>query len=105
MVKYELVEKVEKEIEKFRVTIVADSNDADYITTISYYSKEAFEGYILNGLTVLRLNHTGSHKLKDFNNHFDLDIPHDGYDDYCHTLEELSVEYIDFSCKVWTVLF
>lgn len=105
MSKYKLIEKVEVELNKFKVTIVADSNDADYITETDYYSKGSFEEYILDGLIELKNSYSGRHQLKDYPNEYDLTIPHNGWDGFCHTLEELIVEYIDANGKVWSVEF
>lgn len=105
MSKYQLVEKTGKNFNKFKVTIVADSNDADYITEIDYYTQEQFDKYIIDGLIHLRENASESHQLADYDNEYDLDIPYNGWDGYCHTLIELTVEYIDESGKVWDVEF
>jgi hypothetical protein len=93
MEKYQFVKKSEREL--FIVTIVADSNDGDYITTINSYSRDVFDEYVVDGLIDLKEKADGQHKLESYKNEFDLDIPYNGYDGYCHTLEELVVEYID----------
>jgi hypothetical protein len=103
--RYQLVEKTGRELDSFKVTIKADSNDADYITEVNHYSQEIFEEYIIDGLIHLRENASGHHELGDYDNPFDLDIPFNGWDGYCHTLEELTVEYIDSDGKVWDVIF
>lgn len=105
MSKYNLVEKTVKEREIFKVVIKADSNDADYITTTAHYSPSDFDEYIIDGLIDLKEKGTGRHKLENYNNEFDLEIPYNGWDGYCHTLEELIVEYIDENGKVWDVKF
>lgn len=105
MIKYQLVEKVQKELNKFKVTIKADSNDGDYITEIDHYTIEVFEKYVIDGLIHLKENATGNHKLGDYQNEYDLNIPYNGYDGQCHTLEELIVEYIDGNGKLWEVKF
>lgn len=105
MSKYTLVEKQAKEVNRFKVTIKADSNDADYITNVSFYSKRDFEDYVIDGLIDLQKNGSGHYELENYNNKYDLDIPWNGWDGQCHTLEELIVEYIDENGKLWAVQF
>jgi hypothetical protein len=105
MEKYQLIEKTGKELNSFKVTIVADSNDGDYITEINHYDQETFDKYIIDGLIHLQENASESHELENYDNPFDLDIPYNGWDGYCHTLEELIVEFIDDDGKVWEVIF
>lgn len=102
---YELVEKKVNKKDVFKVTIRADSNDADYITETEYYIKEDFEEYALKAVKDLRDNYGGSHELEDYPNEYDLSIPFNGWDGYCHSLEELSVEYIDKDGKIWDVKY
>ena len=100
--KYHLVEKKGTDLESFEVTIIADSNDADYITNIDTYSKEEFEKRILPGLNHLHNFGTGRKKLEDYHNGFELSIP---YTDWypCHTLESVTVEFTDKNQKIWQV--
>lgn len=105
MEKYKLVEKTTEEKENFKVTIVADSNDGDYITEIDHYTKEVFEEYVIDGLIDLKEKGSGRHKLGKYNNKYDLSIPYNGWDGQCHTLEELIVEYTDSEGRVWSVEF
>lgn len=105
MNKYQLVEKADRNLENFKVTIVADSNDGDYMTEVTYYSKEVFEEYVIDGLIDLKNNYSGEHELSKCPNEYELDIPYNGWDGYCHTLKELIVEYIDKNGKVWDVQF
>lgn len=100
MSKYELVEKYSGELGKFKVIIKADSNDADYVTTINTYDKNNFEKYVVPELIELR-KYKGDYKLPDFNAGW-LDIPYGEYD-CCHTLESVDVEYLDENGKLWNV--
>lgn len=102
MSKYTL-EKSEKR-NVFIVRIVADSNDADYVTTENIYSKESFEKYVLDGLIELLKNHGDNHKLPDFpNDKYDLDLPYNGWNGTCHSLESVTVEYFDENGDQWNV--
>jgi hypothetical protein len=103
MSKIKLVEKPKSELGRFKVTIKADSNDADYITTINTYDKEKFEKHVVGELIDLMTNYRGDYKLPKFQGGW-LDIPH-GEDGCCHTLEKVTVEYIDDSGKLWNVKF
>ena len=100
---YKLVEKKSDKTETFIVTIVADSNDADYVTEKMEFNKEEFEE-ILPALVDLKENYSGHHELEDYPNPMELHIPY-GYDGYCHTIDELRVEYIDESGKIYDVEF
>jgi hypothetical protein len=102
---YKLVEKRGKQLNKFKVTIKADSNDADYVTETMFYGKSEFEEYIIDALVDLKYNYSGHHDLENYPNESDLYIPYNGWDGYCHTLEELTVEFIDGDGKVWDVEF
>lgn len=101
---YRLVEKRSEHKDKFRVLIKADSNDADYITETSYYTKKDFEDYILAGLIDLRENASGRHKLKDYVNQYDLELPYSDWGS-CHTLKKVEVDYIDEHGKIWGVVY
>jgi hypothetical protein len=103
MSEYQLVEKPKSELGRYKVTIKADSNDADYVTTIITYSKEEFEKHVLPELVNLTTNYKGDYKLPDFDAGW-LDIPYGEYD-CCHTLEKVDVEYLDEQGKLWTVKF
>ena len=101
---YKLVEKKSDRTETFIITIVADSNDADWVTEKMEFNKEEFEE-ILPALVDLKENFSGSHELENYTNPMELDIPYNGYDGYCHTLYELTVEYIDENGKIYDVEF
>ncbi|MGG3045706.1 hypothetical protein ABEO76_21505 [Bacillus anthracis] len=103
MSKYELVRKSTTELGRFKVTIVADSNDADYITTINTYSKETFDKHIVDELIDLQNNYGESHQLRNFEEGW-LDIPC-GDIDRCHSLKSVNVEHIDDKGIAWDVIF
>jgi hypothetical protein len=101
MSKYELVEKPKNELGMFKVIIKADSNDADYVTTINTYPKDKFEKHIVPEIIDLMTNYRADYKLPDFEAHW-LDIPYGEYD-CCHSLEKITVEYIDHDGRLWNV--
>lgn len=103
MNKYRMKEKVSDDINKFKVTIKADSNDGDYIIETSTYGMKEFDEYVIDGLIDLKNNYSDRHQLSDYPNDHDLNIPYNGWDGYCHTLTELIVEYIDANGRVWDV--
>jgi hypothetical protein len=103
IMKYQLVEPSKKNI--FLVTIEADSNDADYITTRNEYEKEEFDKNIIDELIKLKRKYSGSHKLEDYKDEFDhIDLPYSEWG-ICHTLTELTVNHYDENGKVWDVKF
>jgi len=65
MDKYELVKIVTGGKKKFTVTIVADSNDADYITTIQEYTEEEFN-LIVDELINIQKNYSGHQQLENY---------------------------------------
>ncbi|WP_437261253.1 hypothetical protein [Bacillus thuringiensis] len=101
---YKLVEKTSSMKNTFIITIKADSNDGDYITEEMHYSKSDFEE-ILPELVNLRDNYGDNHQLENYPNPMDFNIPYNGWDGYCHSLEKLSVEYIDENGKMFDVEF
>jgi hypothetical protein len=103
MEKYTLTKPESKQRDKFIVTIVADSNDADYITTENTYSKEEFEETIADALVDLQNNYGLSYQLPNYYNEHDLDIPYNGWDGYCHTLKYVQIQYIDNNGETWDV--
>ena len=98
---YALLKRSGNSLERFKVTIVGDSNDGDYITKIETYSKKHFEKYILPGLNHLE-NFGSGHLLESYDNIYDLRLP---YSDYgrCHSLESVTVEYTDENQVIWDV--
>ena len=101
---YKLVEKSASNVDRFKLTIEADSNDGDYVTEYEYYSKGEFED-LIDEIANLRDNFGEDQELVDYPNELDLPIPYNGFDGYCHTLVILRVEYIDSEGKIWDVEF
>lgn len=101
--KYTLHKKAEEKRDKFIVTIKADSKDADYITTEEEYSKADFDQWVVDALIDLIKNYSERHLLTDYNNTFDLDIPFNGWDGNCHSLEKVTVQYVDSNGEIWEV--
>lgn len=101
---YTLVEQQAKKKDQFIMTIKADSNDADYVTETTTFSKAEFEEY-LDEIKNLRDNFGGNHQLENYENPGDFNIPHDGYDGFCHSIEKLTVTYTDKDGKTWDVQF
>lgn len=99
---YRLIEKQSDMKETFIVTIVGDSNDGDYVTVTEHYDKEGFEE-VLPALIDLQENYSDNHRLEDYPNDMDLSIPYNGWDGYCHSLEELRIEYVDADGKIFDV--
>ncbi|EJW14102.1 hypothetical protein M5X00_26230 [Paenibacillus alvei] len=87
----------------FIVTIVADSNDADYVTTEDIFSKAEFDEYVADALIDLLANYSGRHQLSDYPNEEDLSIPRNGWDGYCHSLKKMTIKHIDVNGEHWDV--
>lgn len=104
MDKYRLIKQPQENRNKFIVTIKADSNDGDYITTDESYDKDSFDEYAVDALIDLKENYSGCHQLEGYPNEGDLSIPFNGYDGYCHSLESLDVKYIDENGQMWKVI-
>lgn len=102
MISYKLVPKRKDYFNMFKVTIVGDSNDADYITETRWYSKSVFESQIINGLNDLMKNASGSYELRDYQDDYGLALPYSDWD-ICHSLESVSVEYVDEEGVSWDV--
>jgi len=102
MSKYILV-KPQQNSSKFTVTLVADSNDGDYVTTITDYAKRTFDTFVIDDLVDLINNHSGEYQLEDFEGkHERLDIPY-GDNGSCHTLVSFSVSFLDEDGFTWDV--
>lgn len=102
MISYKLAPKRKDYFNMFKVTIVGDSNDADYITTTRWYSKSIFESQIINGLNDLNKKASDSYELREYENEYGLELPHSDWD-ICHSLESVSVEYVDEEGVSWDV--
>ncbi|MCY9737524.1 hypothetical protein M5X17_27865 [Paenibacillus alvei] len=97
--KYLLVKTPKRNI--FVVTIVADSNDADYITTSVEFSKEAFDDFVADDLIYMLKNFKGRLKLNNYDGDYDY-IPHSEYG-ICHTLKSVDITHIDNNGETWDV--
>jgi hypothetical protein len=105
MSKYQLTKKVDG-LETFKVTIRADKNDGDYLTTIHHYSKKRFEEGLIDELIELKKILNVDYALLEYSENGYADVPFDTETgENCHTLEELTVEYIDRDGLLWTVEF
>ena len=93
MKKYTL-EKILPKEKYYEVYMKADANDADYVTTEEYFSQDEFDS-IVDELKNLISNYGGSHKLSEYPNDCDFDIPFNGWDGYCHTLEYIDITMYD----------
>jgi hypothetical protein len=89
---YELIPLNPEKGGTFFVKIVADSNDADYITEEFESSKEEFETSDLKELKRLQNKFGGHYKLENYDG--DLPIPCSEYG-RCHSLERIEVRYMD----------
>lgn len=99
---FKLVEKKSELKNIFILTIIADSNDGDYISESMSYTKTEFEKLIPELINLIN-NYSESHELEKYPNTMDLSIPFNGYSGYCHTLEELNIEFIDENGKIFDV--
>lgn len=100
---YKLVEKTDENKNNFLITIKADWNDGDYLTETQVLNEEQFIE-ALPELSDLKYNYSGSHELSNFHSEY-LEIPVDEYGEFCHTLTNLTVDYVDNHGKIWTVEF
>ena len=101
MNKYELVKPENKE-KIFTVSIVADSNDGDYITTTEAYNESEFKE-IVEELIVLKKCYGNSHELEDFyNTEYNIDMPF-GEGGQCHSLSYIEIHCIDENGQYYDV--
>ncbi|WP_440110005.1 hypothetical protein [Paenibacillus sp. QZ-Y1] len=103
MSKYTLSKPRKEQCDFFKVTIVADSNDGDYITTTRTYISKQFNGAIVDELIELKFKYGESHQLADCPLGEYIDIPYNGYDGFCHSLKSISIVYIDEDGFTWDV--
>lgn len=103
MSKYE-IEKIKTKEKYYEVYINADSNDGDYISRKERFSQEQFDE-VIDGLIDLQNNYSESHQLENYPNKYDLSIPYNGWDGYCHSLEELTVKMYDTDGIIYNVKF
>ena len=99
--KYKLIKLNSQKEKTFKVTIVADSNDADYITTINTYTEKEFNEYVVDDLIDLLNNYNGSHQLENYSG--EAEVP---YSDWgrCHTLESVDISCTDENGNVFNVM-
>lgn len=105
MENYKLVQPQNKERNKFIVTVTADSNDADCITTINTYTKPFFEETIVYDLIDLLQNYSEPpHTLNEYDGEYE-DLPYNPNDDYgrCHSLESIDIKYVDDNGFTWNI--
>lgn len=98
-----LIQKKGEEVGKFKVTIVGDAGDANYVTDTELFTKEHMEEFALEGLRDLREKASLPHELSHYDNEYDLPIPSNFHDGYCHTLVSVTVEFLGEEGKVWTL--
>ncbi len=117
--KYEtlLKEKKSSRKEVFIITIQADSNDADYMTEKTIINKTNMTDEVIDLIQKLKkiegVNHALGEAYEDDNNEYGLE--HDDFFNHinvpftdwgiCHSLEDLSVEYVDENGKIFDVEF
>lgn len=112
MANYKLVKPNKQKVERFKVSITGDWNDADYVTATEYYTKEEFET-IVGNLNFMMKEYNGYHQLKEFTTYLyprmnnlkgcaELSLPCSEYG-ICHSLEEVRIEYVDKDGKLWEV--
>lgn len=97
MEKYTLSKPDPEKLKHFKIVIIADANDADYLTSVSSYTKEEFDECFADQVIKLLRDYNGPHGLEkiDYKSGIDLDIPYDLDGEMCHTLESLEVTYVD----------
>ena len=87
----------------FRVTITADLNDGDYMTDVTEYTEDAFEGVLDELIELNKL--VGVHDaIYEYETSYDVNIPFEGQSGQsCHTLESLKIEYISSDSVIYDV--
>ena len=101
MNKYELVKPENKE-KIFTVSIVADSNDGDYITATEIYNESEFDE-IVEELIVLKKCYGNDYELKDFyNTAYNINMPF-GEGGQCHSLSYIQIHCIDEDGRYYDV--
>ena len=100
MEKYTLEKTIPKE-RYYKVSICADSNDADYITEISKYNQKEFDE-IVNELINIKYNYGDRHEFKNYPNILGLYLPYCEWG--CHTLEYIEIQMYDIDGSVYNVI-
>ncbi len=104
----------------FKITMVADSNDADYITEVTKRNADEAQD-LLKAIEIFlninwsKFNHHALRKgLKALYNESpddyyfileEIEFPRDSWCEICHTLSSFRVEYFDTKGFVYDVLF
>jgi len=95
-----------KESEKgvFIIKVVGDSNDADYITEFTIVNKEDFDEKFIEEIKILDKIEGVSYALENLDEVYDyyINLPY-GENGVCHTLSEITVEYIDSKSVIYNV--
>jgi len=93
MNKYELIKPENKE-KLFTVSIVADSNDGNYVSTTETYTESEFNK-IVDELILLNKCYGECYELEEFyNTCYNIDMPF-GEGGRCHTLSYIEIDCID----------
>lgn len=98
----------ESEKNKFVVTITADLNDADFLTSTASYSKENFYYRGAGVLADLLINYNERYDLLklDDGDYAGMGLPFNTVDgNKCHSLESIKVIFIDEQGKIRNVNF
>ena len=107
MDKYKLTEKKESNLDVIKLTFVCITNKGNEAVGIDYFSKRYFDEYMLKEIVDLKENYIGENKLLDYPNDAELSIPgdfHSSWQHKCHTLKELTIEYVGENGKVYDVV-
>lgn len=116
--KYETILKEKKSSKRdvFIITVVADSNDADYMTETTTIKKDDMTDEIIDLIKKLDAIEYVNHALGDVDEQGEahgltsddlfshISIPHTEWG-VCHSLETFTVEYIDAEGKIFDVDF
>ena len=87
----------------FRVTMTADLNDADYMTDVTEYTEDEFEG-VLDELIEINELVGVDNAIYDYETSYEVNIPFEGQSGQsCHTLESLKIEYISSDGVIYDV--
>lgn len=117
--KYETLLKEKKSSlkEVFIITVTADSNDGDYMTERTTINKNDMTDEVIDLINKLNKIKNVDYALTDIEKQgeahgltlddlmLDIYIPSTDWGDFCHTLEDFEVEYIDENGKIFDVEF
>lgn len=117
--KYEtvLTEKKSSQKDVFIITVQADSNDGDYMTETTTIPKNGMNDEIIELIKKLEDLEYVRHGLQEIEEQGEaygltrddlashIYIPSTDWGDYCHTLVDFTVEYIDGNGKIFDVDF